>query len=390
MKKNIVKTLSLILALTLIFSLCACGSTPEAAQSSGTEATAQSPATENPDTSDAGGGAEAPAEAEVEPLTFHMSGTFFETEDAGKSVQYFADKCAELSGGKITATISFGGSEYDSAGVWDALQNNAVQVTLVLGIYSSYVPFMNFAPNPYAENTRDAVEKVNYIFKENETTSKLISDQFASYNMIQLNTMGSGFTSFCTSFDWDTLDELVEKCTAFGTMNAAKYSPLGLTCTAVTAMEAYDSFSRGIIDGVSTALEMGVSNCLYEVADYITIDGQINCSGRLVANLDWLNGLSDAQRDIIQQAALDTEEYFCSYYDNVFEECDAVWFEKTGNHVGSLSEEDAKEWWEMTFRNTANNMMTAQGGTSNEEGMLTILNAWAEYNGFDWTWDGGN
>lgn len=368
------KIMSLLMAMVLVLGLCACGSS----------ASDNQPAEAAP----AGDAATEAAPAEViDPVTIHIATASFENEPTAQMLKYFGEKCAELSNGAVDVTISYGGAEYDIMGVFDALSNGAIQAGFMFQAYSMYLPYLSYATSVYSTSTADAIEKTNYIFYENEETAQLIRDQFAQYNMIPLNNMGASCTTFMTSFEWDTLDSLVAKCTAFGTMNTPKYEALGLTCTAVRNTEAYDSFSRGIIDGESIALDDAVNACLYEVAPYITIDNQRTCGASITVNADWFNGLTEAQQNVITEAAQATEVYSAEYRDGAFDDLDAAWFEATGNHVGILGEEESLEWFAMTFNNTANNLMMGQAGTENDQGMLTILSAFAEHVGVDWTWN---
>jgi len=57
----------------------------------------------------------------------------------------------------------------------------------------------------------------------------------------------------------------------------------------------------------------------------------------------------------------------------------ATWEEETGNAVKFLDEEDGKTFWAQTLAAIAANSAANAAGQSYEQDMMTLLNAWIEY-----------
>ncbi len=379
------KLVSLLLTCALLTALCACGG-------GGGE---QSQAPNPPSEPVSGGESQAPAEGGYngESFTIAMSSTYTENDDQSATMIFFKNKVEELSGGKVNVTISWGGTEYDDAGIWDALSSGLLNMDfMLLNKHTRTAPLMAWGFMPYGENSQASLDQSNWLLFENETTSKIFSDYFSGFGMKILGNTCDGSPSFITTFPWDTLDELVSKCPSFGTMNTAKYQALGLSCTSVTGGQAYENLDRGIVDGVSSSLSGALSNSLYEVAGYACVDGQITAGVLVVSNEDWWNGLS-AEAQALVTEAIDASEAFCAQHvDEATLEAAQTWEEHTGNAVKFLEGQDAVDFWVGTLTAIANNSKANASGQAYEEDMKTVLTEWIAYQAdyhnvaIDWTW----
>lgn len=377
------KLLALLLALTMVLGLCACGGTE-------TSAPAESAAAE-------AAGSEAAATAESgytgESFTIWMASDQNENSDQAAPLAKFRDLVAEKSGGKITVDVAWGGTQYDNAGIFSAMQDNLLNMDIMLmNKHTGNMPMMAWGFMPYSANAQESIDQTNYLLFENETTSKIISDYFASFNMKILGNSCDGAPSFITTFEWNGLSDLTSKCSAFGTMNTAKYQAVGLNCTAVTGPELYDNLSRGIIDGGSSALGSAITNSLYEVAPYATVDGQYTSSVLIVANTDFWNGLSEEAQALLTECINETSAFSAEYITESTQAAADTWKEKTGNDVVFMGEEDGKALWAQTLAAIATNAAANAAGQSYEADMMTILTEWVkyqeEYHGIDIAWEG--
>ena len=375
------KFLALLLALTMVLGLCACGG-------SETSAPAESTAAE-------GSTAAAPAEGGYagESFTIWMASDQNENSDAAAPMVYFRDLIAEKSGGKVTVDVAWGGTQYDNAGIFSGLKDNLLSMDIMLmNKQMGNLPMMNWGFMPYSATAQESIDQTNYLLFENETTSKIIADYFAASNMKILGNSADGAPSFITTFEWNGLSDLTSKCSAFGTMNTAKYAAIGLNCTAVTGPELYDNLSRGIIDGGSSAIGSAITNSLYEVAPYATVDGQYTSAVLILANTDFWAGLSAEAQALITECVEATSAYSASYITESTQAAAATWKEKTGNDVVFMGEEDGKALWAQTLTAIANNASANAAGQAYEADMNTILTEWVkyqeEYHGIDIDWEG--
>ncbi len=380
--KNLI---TLLMALAMLISLVSCGSnsgsTDEPAVGEAAPTGESAPADET-----------APVDAsgayDGESFTIHMASSENENSDQNAPLVYFRDLVAEKSGGAVTVEVSWGGTEYDNSGIWEAMGTGLLDMDICLFLkHSADAPLMLFGFMPYSANAAESIEQTNYILFENETTSKIFTNYFADAGMTVLGNSADGAPSFITTFEWDTLDDLVSKCSAFGTMTTAKYLSLGLNTVAVTGGEAYDNLSRGIVDGVSMAVGTAVSNSLQEVASYCTIDGQYTSAVLLLANTDFWNGLSPEAQALVQECVDETSAFSASHVTEATEAAAHAWEEATGVAVKYLGEEEGKAFWAQTLAATAENAKANSAGQPYEEEMKTIVTEWIayqeQYHGFD-------
>ena len=377
------KIIALLLALVMVMGLVACGSTAASAPAeSAAASTTEGSAAPAADGSYAG-----------ESFTIWMASDATETADQAAPLVKFRDLVQEKSGGKITVDVAWGGTQYDNAGIFSAMKDGLLSMDIMLmNKHSANLPLMSWGFMPYSATAQESIDQTNYLIFENETTSKIISDYFAASNMKILGNSCDGAPSFVTTFEWNGLDDLASKCSAFGTMNTAKYQAIGLNCTAVTAPECYDNLSRGIVDGVSAPLSTALTNSMYEVAPYATVDGQYTSAVLIVANTDFWAGLSAEAQALISECVAETSAFSAQYITESTQAAAATWKEKTGNDVVFLGEEDGKALWAQTLGAIATNSAANAAGQSYEAEMMTILTEWVkyqeEYHGIDVAWEG--
>lgn len=374
------KIIALLLALVMVMGMVACGSEVSAPAES-----AAAPAES----------AAAPAEAGYagESFTIWMASDATETSDQAAPLVKFRDLVQEKSGGKITVDVAWGGTEYDNAGIYSALKDNLLSMDIMLmNKHSANLPLMSWGFMPYSANAQESIDQTNYLLFENETTSKIIADYFAASNLKILGNSCDGAPSFVTTFAWDGLDDLTTKCSAFGTMNTAKYQAIGLNCTAVPAPECYDNLSRGIVDGVSAPLSTAITNSMYEVAPFATVDGQYTSAVLIVANTDFWAGLSAEAQALITECVAETSAFSAEHITASTQAAADTWKEKTGNDVVFMNEEDGKALWAQTLGAIATNASANAAGQAHEADMKTLLTEWVkyqeEYHGIDVAWEG--
>ena len=70
--------------------------------------------------------------------------------------------------------------------------------------------------------------------------------------------------------------------------------------------EIYSSLQQNLIDGQESALSSMVQERFFEVQDYVSLSRHIYWPELWIADLNWWNGLDDADRDMITKAAAET------------------------------------------------------------------------------------
>ena len=397
------KLLAALLAVMMVASMAACGSD---AASSTTAASAEAPAAEATE-APAAEAAEAPAEAagsaaeaateapaeeetpkadsiECDPLTIDFSTVYNETETGGQIIKHFEEYISNLTGGAITMNIFWGGTLFSDAEALDGVNSGAVNMT-ALGHMPhlatlNYLAFPGFAPG----GTKAALDYFDTLMFKDPETSALIQQEAADNGIIYLNVLAGGANAFCTTYEFTDLDSMISGSKSFGNMDAAIFEKLGFQVTSVGPGDGYDALQRGLIDSTQMGLAPMVSMGWQDVASYWALDGTYTAGNMFTANLDWWNGLSDAQRQAIQQAADEVEEYSAGIYDDSIASDCATIEEKTGNKMVELSDADIERIWAATFDAKAEAALATAEPNGKTEGMTKILEVAAELTGYDW------
>ncbi len=396
------KLLAALLAVMMVASMAACGSD---AASSTTAASAEAPAeateapaaeaTEAPAAEAAGSTEEAAAPAEeaqteraesieCDPLTIDFSTVYNETETGGQIIKHFEEYISNLTGGAITMNIFWGGTLFSDAEALDGVNSGAVNMT-ALGHMPhlatlNYLAFPGFAPG----GTKAALDYFDTLMFKDPETSALIQQEAADNGIIYLNVLAGGANAFCTTYEFTDLDSMISGSKSFGNMDAAIFEKLGFQVTSVGPGDCYDALQRGLIDSTQMGLAPMVSMGWEEVASYWALDGTYTAGNMFTANLEWWNGLTDAQRQAIQQACDEVEEYSAGIYDDSIASDCATIEEKTGNKMVEFSDADVERVWAATFDAKADAAMQTAEANGKAEGMTKILEKAAEITGYDW------
>lgn len=376
------KLLAMLLALAMVFSLAACSS------SSSSEDTASDDAdTTTTESSDADTEADsADVVADVDALTINFSTTYYETETGGHLVQTFCDYIEEYSGGAMTVDVSWGGTVYSDSDILDGLSSGGTDMTAFGHMpwtgTLNYLSFPGFAPG----SSQAALDYFDEIVFENEETSALIAEELAENNIIFFSVLAGGANAYCATYEFTDLDSLISGSATFGNADAAIFEYLGFNVTEVFPSDIYSSLESSYCDATQMGFEPMYTLGWYEKAAYWAFDGTYTAGNFISANLDWYNGLTEAQQEVIQLAATAVEEYSATYYDDTEQTYVAEIEEYTGNAFVEFSDEDIDRIWEASFEAKADAALETAEPNGKTEGMVTILELAAEITGYDWTY----
>lgn len=319
----------------------------------------------------------------VEPMSIEFSTTYQQTETAGKIIQYFADYLDQISDGQISVNISWGGTLFDASSELSGVSEGAVNmIAFQISRHLDEVPLLSLPTNA-PNSSQFAVDYYNYLIFENEETAALISEEASRIGVKYLNVLAGGPDAFCASFDFSTLDELVAGSSAFGSIESATFEKLGLHCTSVMIGDRYDALDRGIIDATTMSISPIASMGWYEVAPYIALNGLYTAGNFFTVNEKWWNGLSGAQRELIQQAADKAESYCVELINNDIDSAIEI-IESNGGTVRTLSADDVNRWWSIMFSVKLDDAMARAANFGIEDNMTTVFKAAAEFTGYEW------
>lgn len=320
----------------------------------------------------------------VEPLKVKFSSTFQESETGGQIIKHFIEKVGELSDGAITVDIAWGGTLFTAPDELDAVADGSVNM-VALGHMPhlnslNYLAFPSFAPG----GTKEALNYFQTLVFDDPETSALIQGEAEEMGIKYLNVLAGGANAFCAKYEFTDLNSLVSKSTTFGNMDAPIFETLGFKVNSLFPPDIYDALNRGLVDSTQMALAPMVAMSWYEPAPYWALDGTYTAGNFFTVNLEWWNGLSEAQQAIITEASKETQTYTESLYDEAIAKDIATVEEKTGHKFVALSSEDVDKVWAAIFDSKAKAALELASKSNKTEGMTKVLEKAAEITGYTW------
>lgn len=384
MKKRLLSMIMVLIMLVSGAALSGCSNKDSAAGTAASEPAAEAETSTAAAETTENDAAPADEAAVVEPLTIKFSSTYQETETGGAILKHFIDKVGELSGDAVQVEISWGGTLFTANDELDAVIDGSVDM-VALGHMPHlntlpYLAFPSFAPG----GSKAALDYFQTLMFDDPETSALIQGEASDLGIKYLNVIAGGGNAFCAKYEFTDMDSLVAGSTAFGNMDAAIFEKLGLQVTSVFPPDVYDGLNRGLIDSTQMALTPMVAMSWYEPAKYWALDGTYAAGNFFTVNLDWWDGLTDAQREVIQAASSETQEYTATLYDDAIANDVATVEEKTGNKFVEFSAEDINRMWAATFEAKSASALELAEASGKTEGMIKILEKAAEITGYDW------
>ncbi len=381
------KFLAMLMALAMMLSLAACGSSSSSSSSTEEEATTEVAETEAAEEEAEEEGEEAAEEeaeesgdadySDVDALSILFSSTFEETETGGLIVAHFAEYLEEITGGQITVNVKYGGTLYSSSDELDAVSSGAVNmVALGHNPHADLLPYLCCFPDFAPGSTENALNYFQYILFENEESAAILEAEATENNIKYLNVIAGGANVFISKTEFSDLDSMVANSSSFGNMAGAKFEYLGFTVTEMLPFDMYDSFDRGLVDTTQMGFAPCVSMGIYEVAQYWMLDGTYTGGNFFTVNLDWWDSLTEGQQAAIQAAADEVMAYSATIYDSAIAD-DIATVEAGGGTFVEMSDADIATWWNAVF------VSAVEDSDLSDANITTILQAAADFTEFD-------
>ncbi|GAB4358821.1 MAG: C4-dicarboxylate TRAP transporter substrate-binding protein [Oricola sp.] len=119
------------------------------------------------------------------------------------------------------------------------------------------------------------------------------------------------------------------------------YKAFGATPTPLPWGEVYGGLQTNIIQGQENPTFFLYSTKIYEVTDYITYAGHNNFTTAMMANKDFFDGLSDADKKVVRDAAASAYDYIVEYQKGLADsELEKIRKAKPGMTVTVLSDDE--------------------------------------------------
>ncbi len=296
------KLLAMIMSLTLVASLAACGlQEPEAPETP--ETPAEEPGEEEP--------AEEPGEVEPEVTLVYAEVNPLDTI-VGQTDQAFADKVHELSGGKIKIEIQASGVLGSENDVLDAMLGGGG--TIDMSRISA------FALTPYG-GQKSKLLSIPYTFVSRDHFWNFATSDLAPEFLLEPHEAGTGvrglfygeegFRHFFTVDPVNGIEDLkgLKLRVSNDPVMNGMVNGLGASPTVVSFGELYSALQTGVVDGAEQPIANYKSNAFPEVAPNLILDGHTLGAIQVIITDEAWDGLTEEQQNILMEAGKYASEF---------------------------------------------------------------------------------
>jgi len=261
------------------------------------------------------------------------------TANQGNTV---AKEIESLSHGKIHVETYPSGSLLKESNIAEGIANNTANMGIfAMHWWSKVEPSLEWDTIPFLVDDASALLKTLH--------GKLGEDVNKTLNKHGVTIIGWGFYGYAMSYinakhpiklpaDLKGLRMRSE-----GKLSALFLKSQGATPVAVDSSEVYTAIQRGTLDGGVSGLSSIVSRKWFEVGKYITAIHYVPLVYPIQANLQWWQGLTQEQRDIISKATSTAEQMAVADIEKEFNH-DIDVARKNGNQIYQLTPAERQQW----------------------------------------------
>ena len=274
-------------------------------------------------------------------VKLNFNHAFTEQDARGKSYQFFADKCRELSNGSIDITV------YPSEGLVKNQEALKAVMTKTVDIAATPSSLNSNEAKALAPLDVPGQYEPRQWRKTNDAIKGVMDEILAEYNQKYLFATDEGDTVIYLNEkkkrDVHSAADLKGlKLRDHGTWIGKTISAWGASPMTVVPADVAVAFERGTVDGGYTGWPFVMGYKLYESAPYVSKLGLSNSTWQYVAiNMDSWNSLSDNQKKIMEEAAELTMDYNESLMDDYYKDFEAAIKEAGGTIYECTDEEKA-------------------------------------------------
>lgn len=302
----------LISILSLSFLLVACGGADNDEGTADEGADNEEDNTEQQDTEDTGDTGET---AEDEGTTYEEQTWGFVTEELEGQVQYeyaaeFANRISEKTDGAITVEpYEYGGlgSEVDQA---QLLQQGGIEMAVMSpGFTGGQVPDGQIFSLHYFFPAKP--ELTQEVLTNSEALNTDLRAKYEEHSITPLSFWTEGSMAWTSNVgidepsDWEGLNMRVQE----SPLMRETYAEYGATVQSLSWGELYTALDRETVDAQENPIFFIESASFHEVQDTITVSHHNNYIAMTTVNTDWYNGLSDAEKTLIDETVAEMQDW---------------------------------------------------------------------------------
>lgn len=294
--KNFKKFISIIMIMAMIFAITACSEQKAATNEKPDEQpTGETPANES-QTSNIG------------EYSWSLGTDSPEDTVTHKYAVKFAEEVKALSGGKINVQVYSNGTLGGDREMLESIKGGNIQF-----VVQTTAPQVNFMPKlavfdiPNAYATIDEVRKA----VDNESFIKSINSVYEDAGYHLMAYADQGFRVMSTNKKIESINDFKgQKIRTMENANHIAYwKALGANPTPMAFAEVYIGLQQGTIDAQENPYEVVVSAKFYEQQKYVIKTNHIPHLLSLITSSELYNGLNDAEKAIVDEAAVNAKAY---------------------------------------------------------------------------------
>lgn len=287
------KVIALLLALVMVFALCACGSsTPPAESTSPSEAPASEPV----------------AEPSAEPIKVRIASQFGDDHPQSVALAKFKELLEERSNGAFTVEL-YTNNQLGAAEVWqDMMLEGSIEMSFPGGNIASYYGLTSVTECPFLFTTWD---EARYIFTETDICDQMNAAMPEEVGVRSLGSIPIGFRVTTSNKEINGVDDYkglrirvpnVDYC-------VWEFEALGSSIIAMNFAELFTALEQGSVDAQENPYSTIISNSLYEVQDYLYDSKHMFTAHFWYVNEAWWQSLSADQQALVQECVDEACDY---------------------------------------------------------------------------------
>lgn len=172
---------------------------------------------------------------------------------------------------------------------------------------SIFTPEYSFFDSPFVFRDKDHFMAV----WNGELGDAMRREMLESHNLYTLGVMGRGYRHITSNTPIESVDDIAKLTirTPESALFMDTFGALGATCVPIALPELFTSLQMGVVNASEGPFDQLVTNKLYEVQDYITLSKYYYSISMWQMNAEFYNGLPEAYRTMIDEAAAEATEY---------------------------------------------------------------------------------
>ena len=310
--------LGVFLAAAMAASLTACGSGTGAA--GGTEGTKAAGQGENAADSGQASADVTPVDG-VEEITLTLSHHCSEDDSNHVYAEAFADAVNKLSGGKMTVDIYANGQLFGQADALSALSQGTLDIALSdTALFANYDPSGALFDMPYLIDSREQAVKM---VKDEDVLSFIRGkmSEKGGFHVLSIQPLyfRSSLVKNKNINSFEGFKGLIMR-TPEAPHTIAAFEAFGANPTVIPSGEAYTAVQTGVADGLEGHPEYVYLQKFYEVAQNYVQTKHVFTFTAYSMSQKVYDGLSDAQRQVIDEASVMAQDAFLEYTSTLFED----------------------------------------------------------------------